>query len=482
MFLKRQPDLIPRARPWLLNPRSLSQRLLAVAIVWIVALLVGGGFVLDRVITRALTTAYDAELTRTLSSLIGAAELGPEQEVRFTRPLGDQRFFEPYSGLYWQVSLPASAPFRSRSLWDRTLSSDLSQPMPEETRSTQLMWGEERLRLVEQDVLLPGWAKPYRFSVAARIDDLDLQVKQFRTTLFWALFAFGFGLIVLVFLQITVGLLPLRRVRAGLENIRTGRVKRLDPLYPPEVLPLVREMNSLLDHQDAAAEQARTQAGNLAHALKTPMAVLLNAARTAQENTHTDALAQTVIAQTEAMQRHVDHHLTRARALGRRANIAARAPVLARAQALKRVLARIYQEKEVEIELALPEALTFRGEKQDLDEMLGNLMDNACKYGAGKVRVHGELKFAQRKNEDKADLEPVFLSLLVEDNGPGIPDELAEDIFKRGVRLDESAPGTGLGLAIVKDLAHIYGGLAEVEPHTTLGGLGIRLTLPAAQN
>jgi signal transduction histidine kinase len=464
--LKTQPEPspAPRSRLWLFQPGSLSRRLLIVALIWIGTLLLGGGVALDRIITNALVQAYDAQLSRTLQAMIGAAELGPDGEIRYSRAPGDQRFFEPYSGLYWQVSSASLQPWRSRSLWDRALTTDLAVPRPAETLTTRLMWNEERLRIAERDVQLPGAKASMRFMVAARVDELETQVGEFRRTLVWSLGALGAGLLLITALQVTVGLRPLRAVRQGLENIRSGASKRLDQDFPPEVQPLVGEMNALLDHQDAQAEQARTHAGNLAHALKTPMAVLLNEGRAGAGE-----LAQTVVAQTEAMQRHVNHHLARARAIGRRASIATRAPLLPTLEALKRVLERVYGEQDIAIALSIPSDLAFRGEKQDLDEMLGNLVDNACKYGGGKVRVTA-----------RRDAGEPMLTLLIEDNGPGIPDENHDAIFGRGVRLDESAPGTGLGLAIVRDIASIYGGSVTLGRSVELGGLLVDVRLPAA--
>jgi signal transduction histidine kinase len=453
---------------WALRRQSLSRRLLLVAFAWITALLTVGGVALDRVITRALTDTFDLQLSRTLTSMIGAGEIGPEGEVRFTRALGDQRFFEPYSGLYWQVSAAGAEPFRSRSLWDRALPIDIQAEVPDERRSLRVAWNEERLRLAERDVILPGSTVRYRFVVAARVDELEAQVAEFRRTLVLALALVGLGMLLLALLQVTVGLLPLRKVRAGLEAVRTGTERRLDPDFPPEIQPLVTEMNALLDHGEAQSEQARTHAGNLAHALKTPMAVLLNEAR--QQGGH---LAETVVHQTEVMQRHVEHHLARARALGHRAGLAARTPVQAPLEGLKRVLERIYGYKKTQITLDLAPRAAFRGERQDLEEMLGNLLDNACKYGLRRVRVSAQLQPIPGEPQPN-------LILLVEDDGPGIPESLRERLFARGTRLDESLPGTGLGLAIVRDIADIYGGSVALDRSGDLGGLKVVLTLPGA--
>jgi signal transduction histidine kinase len=450
---------------------SLARRLLLLATAWIIPLLLIGGFALDRVVSRTFTTNFDARLQQYLTSLIAIAEIGPFGEVRLSRPLGDQGFFEIYSGLYFQISLADQTPYRSRSLWDRDIPVNLNVQLREPVTSQRTLWSSaEQLRLTERDIKLPGAEQRLRFVVAARSDALQTQIREFRRTLIRSLSALGIGLILLSALQATYGLWPLRRVRRGLEAIRSGRTRRLENDYPLEVQPLADEMNALLDHGDAAAEQARTHAGNLAHALKTPMAVLLNDARDGDR-----VEAETVLTQVELMKKYVEHHLARARALGRRAMIGARTPVMPSLESLKRALERIYQNyknRTLSVDLIGEGGLYFRGEKQDLEEIIGNLMDNASKYGGGKVKVA-----VQSVHEDNHRM----VRIIVEDNGSGIPPGLRSHLFKRGTRLDESKTGTGLGLAIVRDVVEIYGGDVSLGDSTLLGGLKVVVTLPAAE-
>jgi signal transduction histidine kinase len=283
-----------------------------------------------------------------------------------------------------------------------------------------------------------------------------------RSTLIRAFAALGIGLLVLAALQASYGLWPLRRVRSEVVAIRSGKQSRISEDFPREIYPLVRELNELLAHSEEQAEEARRHAGNLAHALKTPLTVITNAATAASPD-----LADTVIREATVMRRQVDHHLARARAIGRRASLHARACAWESLEAVERAVSRLYPD--VTVDIAGDKQACVRVERQDLDEMLGNLVENAAKYGAGRVFVTVELV------ADKG------VEILVEDDGPGIPAAEREPIFARGARLDTTGkPGTGLGLAIVRDVAEIYGGSVRLEESEDLGGLLARLTLPPA--
>jgi signal transduction histidine kinase len=277
--------------------------------------------------------------------------------------------------------------------------------------------------------------------------------------LFWSFTALGVGLIILVALQTLYGLWPLRRVRREVAAIRSGAETRIGPEFPSEIRPLTEEINQLLAHSEAQAEEARRHAGNLAHALKTPLTVITNAA-----TAHDPDLAGTVCREALLMRRQVDHHLARARAIGRRASAHARTVVWESLEAVERAVDRLYED--VTVDIAGDHGAEVRVERQDLDEMVGNLVENAAKYGGGRVFVTVEKKQG-------------FADILVEDDGPGIPVGEREAIFDRGARLDTGKPGTGLGLAIVRDVAEIYGGRITLEESEDLGGLLARLSLPA---
>ena len=433
-----------------------------IAAVWITMLLGVGALALVQVLDDTLTASFDEQLANNLNAMINAAELDEVGDVRLLRPLGDQRFAEPYSGLYWQVSGGGHAPFPSRSLWDRQLAlppgnQDCRTPCKFE--STQ--FPSETLRVIARSVRLPGAAQPFLFQVAQSSRDLDRQKARTRTVVGWSLGVLGIGLIVMVGLQSIYGLAPLRRVSKAIAVIRSGEARRVEAQFPVEVEPLVAEINELLAHGEAQSEAARRHAGNLAHALKTPMSVLIGEARGRD-----DPLARTIEAQVQVMRRHVDHQLARARAAGRRAASTARTPVWPSLEAIARTVGRIHQGK-VLIDLAGDREASFRGEQQDLEEMLGNLIDNAALHGGGRVFITVEA------NADQ-------VRVLVEDDGKGIAPEQRSRLFERGERLDTDKPGTGLGLAIVKDVAELYGGSVALDSSEDLGGLLVTLTLPLA--
>ena len=439
---------------------SLTRRMIGVAALWIGVLLLGGGYALDRVLTRTLVSNFDDSINQVLNAMILSSEIGPDGEVRFNRPPADQRFLEPYSGAYFQISGQGADTFPSRSLWDRRL----SVPNHNDTELHKYDSNEfsgEPLRILERDVILPGSEVKWRFQVAQSRAIVDEQLRELRTTLIWSFAALGLGLLAMAALQTFYGLWPLRRVRSEVVAIRSGRRQRISEDFPSEVHPLVREINELLAHGEAQAEEARRHAGNLAHALKTPLTVITNAATAKSPD-----LADTVCREATTMRRQVDHHLARARAIGRRASTHARALVWESLAAVERAVTRLYDE--VTVDIAGDRTAAVRVEKQDLDEMLGNLIENAAKYGAGRVFVTVEQ-------------EEGSVAILVEDDGSGIPASEREAIFARGARLDMTGkPGTGLGLAIVRDVAEIYGGSIALEESEDLGGLLARLTLPSA--
>jgi len=439
---------------------SLTRRMIGVAAIWIGVLLLTGGYALDRVLSRSIVDNFDLQLEYVLNAMIAASEIGPDGEVRFTRPPADQRFLEPYSGAYFQISGTGEETFPSRSLWDRRLIVDTTHDDKELHKRDSFEFEGEPLRLLERDVILPGSKVRWRFQVAQSRDAIDGQIRELRVTLIRSFAALGLGLLVLAALQAFYGLWPLRRVRREVVAIRSGVQTRISEDFPLEINPLVDEINELLAHSEAQAEEARRHAGNLAHALKTPLTVITNAA-----TAHADDLDVTVIRESAAMRRQVDHHLARARAIGRRASAQARVVVWDSVEAVERAVTTLYSH--VTTDIAGNKKAEVRVERQDLDEMLGNLIENAAKYGGGRVFVTVEPK---RETVD----------ILVEDDGPGIPEARRGELFKRGARLDTTGkPGTGLGLAIVRDVAEIYGGSIHLEESEDLGGLLARLSLPS---
>ena len=459
-------DVKPAARTRALRRRtgSLTRRMIGIAAVWIVALLVIGGFALDRVLSRSIVASFDNQLVYVLNAMIASAEIDPIGEVRFNRPPADQRFVEPYSGLYFQISGAGADTYPSRSLWDRRLRvmelhADV-KPHLYDSDEFSTDSRPEPLRIAERDAILPGSPVKWRFQVAQSRETIDDQIRILRRTLIWSFSALGVGLLVLAALQTFYGLWPLRRVRNEVASIRSGEETRISNDFPTEIRPLTEEINQLLAHSEAQAEEARRHAGNLAHALKTPLTVITNAATARAPD-----LADTVCREALVMRRQVDHHLARARAIGRRAAAQSRATVWESLEAVQRAVDRLHEG--VTVDIAGDHDAQVRVERQDLDEMLGNLVDNAAKYGGGRVFVTVEPKGA-------------MVDILVEDDGPGIPKDRRGELFTRGARLDTTGkPGTGLGLAIVRDVAEIYGGSIRLEESEDLGGLLARLRLPS---
>ena len=437
--------------------------MMLIAAGWITILLLVGGVALDRTLTGLVVRNFDDQLGYMLTAMVGSAEIGPDGEVFFNRPLGDQRFLEPNSGLYWQIRGKGHEDFPSRSLWDRSIEVRLGRfdDKPHAYDSDQ--FEGEPLRIMERSIVLPGSDTQWWFTVAASREELDRQIANIRSILIYSFAVLGLGLFVMAGLQTWYGLGPLRRVRRAIQKMRSTGAGRVTEPLPLEVEPLVEEINALLAHTETQAEEARTHAGNLAHALKTPLTVVMNAATARAPD-----LADTVIREAAVMRRQVDHHLARARAVGRRSVGQARSNVCESVEAVLRAVTRLYPGTRFDLDGNRQALVAI--ERQDLDEILGNLIENAAKYGGGSVFV--------TIDHDRAD--PAFCEIWIEDDGAGISEADRARLFNRGARLDTGKPGTGLGLAIVRDVAEIYGGSVELAESEDLGGVLVRLSLPRA--
>ena len=260
------------------------------------------------------------------------------------------------------------------------------------------------------------------------------------------------------------GLSPLAQLRTRLSEVHAGLERRVGGRYPSEVQPLVDDLNALLSHRDETVQRAIGKAGDLAHGLKTPLAILAHEADRARAAGHTE-LAETLGAQVGRMHRQIDYHLAHARAAASGATAGARCLVRDSADGLVRTLERLHASRGITIEDRVDPSHLVRVQREDLDEMLGNLLDNACKWARGRVAVSTRAAGG-------------FIDVQVDDDGPGVAPAKREAVLRRGVRADEAAPGSGLGLAIVRDLAELYGGSITLED-TPMGGLRARLRLPA---
>jgi signal transduction histidine kinase len=343
--------------------------------------------------------------------------------------------------------------------------------------------GDSRLRVLERTVrpeAVVGDGVRWRLSVAADLKDTHEAVAGFQRVLVASLAALLVLLLAAAWAQVALGLRPLFALQRGLQNLRDGRAPRLAGDFPNEVQPLVNDFNSVLDRHDEVVGRARTQAGNLAHALKTPLTVLEQASR----QTDTAGLATLVREQVQLAQRHIDWHLARSRMAASTGLPGQRVPVVHTLQGLVRVMQRVHAERELTITLEdADERVQFAGEAQDLQEMLGNVLDNACQWAHSAVRIRVQPVAGMASGAMSGGVSGAasgMCRVAIEDDGPGMPAEQMPRVLQRGVRLDESVPGSGLGLAIVRELVDLYGGELQLQTPAQGRGLQVTLTLPAA--
>ncbi len=456
---------------------SLASRLFATTFVWTLVVLPLAGWLIYSLYRDDVQVGFDNNLIKLVDGInidaMATTSNQPDVPVNRYEPL----FEVPNSGFFWQIKpldLPDGRKLVSPSLATGALPSPYELQFPADKTGKRWMNTTgphgKAIRIVEVVNSLGYQADTPRYSilVAGPYDWIDDLVSHFRSRLFVALTLAGLGLLAVTTVQIRFGLAPLRRIEKGLAAVRSGDAKELAGDFPVEIVPLQTELNALIKSNQDIVERARTQVGNLAHALKTPLAVITNEA----DDQKTEFAAK-VSEQAQLMRDQVTHYLDRAQ-MAARANVIGRAtPILPVAEPLVRALERIHREKAVVIHVACADSLRFQGEKQDLEEMLGNLLDNACKWSRSAVWL------------TVAPVPPVHrapsrrLSVTVEDNGTGLSADQRAKIGTRGTRLDEATPGSGLGLSIVTDIANSYRGTIALDasPH---GGLLVRLELPSA--
>ncbi len=461
-----------------LRLNSLAARLIAAAAIWTMLGLAVGGYFLSSAFRTAVMENFDTNLRGDMDGLIAAvgpdADGGVILEDRFI----NRRFERVYSGLYYQIKpvQPGQPGGQiSRSLFDHGL-----VPMDEEKRGT-FTYGyaagpeNQTLRVLSQRIEFPiassadpNDTRAYTVTVAADMAAVEAESRAFNGTLIWSFVVLLLGLVIAIFLQVRIGLLPLRRLKESLHRIRDGKAQRLEGDFPAEIAPLAVELNSLIEHSAEIVARARTHVSNLAHFLKTPLSVLASEADASHDEPAAGPLADQVRRQVEVMRRQVDHYLTRARAAGSINVLGNRTQIAPVVNDLARVLSRMHAARDIVVDAECPSELYFRGERQDLEEMVGNLMDNACKWARHRVRVRAMTAGAR-------------LVVTIEDDGPGLSPEDRMRVGERGERLDETVPGTGLGLAIVRDISKLYAGFFVLEA-SDMGGLKTVLTLPALQS
>ncbi|MFA5958143.1 sensor histidine kinase [Hyphomicrobium sp.] len=454
---------------------SLALRLFATSAAWTLLALPLAGYIIYSLYREDVQLSFDAQLKKLLTQItIDSMSTMGDQPV-IPPNLYEPLFEVTQSGWYWQIRPVDGAPGRtlvSPSLATAVLPSPYDRKFPTDDTGTRWMnvpgptgTTIRILEFIDSPGHDPDKTK-YSIIVAGPMDWFEATVAKFRTRLTSALALVGLGLLAVTVFQVRFGLLPLRRVEKSLASIRSGQAERLEGNLPAEIEPLQSELNALIESNQDIIDRARTQVGNLAHALKTPLAVLTNEA-------HEDEspFGVKVAEQAHLMRDQISHYLDRARIAARTSTIGRVTPVDATAGPLVRALERIHQDKGVSFDLAVQPGAKFQGEKQDLEEMLGNLLDNACKWGKGRVYLAAVVNSQDTTGRRK-------LRITVEDDGPGLSPEQRAKIGKRGLRLDETKPGSGLGLSIVSDLATSYRGKLSLEA-SKHGGLKAILDLPA---
>jgi signal transduction histidine kinase len=454
---------------------SLALRLFLSATTWTVVILVVTGIVLSSIYRAAVERAFDRRLGVYLRTLIADVATPEENAGKFPQSLGEPLFDLPLSGWYWQVTrLDAPTPDvrSSRSLWDMSLSHLANLGISSASGGARAGYAQgpdgQELRIVERTIDL-GEEGRYLVAVAGDAVEIDAEIYSFDSTLFLTFAVLAAVLLLTTTFQVRFGLAPLKRISQGIAAIRAGSAERLEGTFPEEIAPLARETNALLDANRDIVARARTHVGNLAHALKTPISVILNEA-----SAHgPDPFALKMREQTEIMRDQVARHLERARLAARIAVIGTVTEVRGVVTALARTMEKIHHHRGIAIDIDAPEGVRFRGERQDLEEMVGNLVDNACKWAQSRVAVEVFSERSPGKGERRT------VRILIDDDGPGLSPQQREQVAHRGRRLDETKPGSGLGLSIVVELASLYGGAVTLGT-APIGGLRAELALPGA--
>ncbi|MEW6643324.1 MAG: sensor histidine kinase [Pseudomonadota bacterium] len=454
---------------------SLATRLFLSATAWVVVILVITGVVLSSVYRQAVERSFDRRLNLYLRTLIAEAAT-PEDSTgeRQFQSLGEPLFEIPLSGWYWQIGrVDGDKPDvrSSRSLWDKQLPKldDATGAMTAAGVRIGYVNGpeEQRLRIVERQVDFGSDGK-FLVTVAGDASEIFDEIRTFDYYLGGTFLALTLVLVFTTIFQVRFGLAPLKRISDSLAAIRSGRAERLEGQFPVEIAPLARETNALIDANREIVERARTHVGNLAHAIKTPLSVIVNEA-----NVHGgDLFAAKVLEQAEVMRNQVAHHLERARIAARVTVVGTVTEVVPVIEGLRRTMEKIHRDRDIAVEVDGDVQPKFRGERQDLEEMVGNLVDNACKWARSRVEIE---ILAEAATADR----PSMFRIVVDDDGPGLAPAERAQVARRGQRLDESKPGSGLGLSIVIDLAALYHGRLTLDS-APIGGLRAELVLPAA--
>jgi signal transduction histidine kinase len=442
---------------------SLAVRLVVVATAWSAVALVAAGVLLTELYRSSLERTFDERLEVYQKAIVGLVAAAPADAPLEIGALGEPRFLLPLSGWYWSVrDASGMTVAASPSLFGDELETPVAPDDGTVASDTVVGPSGEPVRVLVRRVAF-GDDRHYDVVVTGSMRELDADIAGFRLRTFATLAVFAIGLVAAAVAQVRLALKPLEAMRAGLAAIREGRAERLEGSFPREIAPLAAELNALIAANRAIVERARAHVGNLAHALKTPLSVVLNEARS-----EAGPLAAKVTEQVGVMRAEVDRYLDRARMAAGRGAVGHTAEVMKSVEAVARVIERAWAGKSPVFDVAGPAGIRARVDRRDLDELVGNLMDNAAKFGAGRIEV---------RVRAEGDPDRPMVAITVGDDGPGLPESAYAEVLGRGRRLDETVPGSGLGLSIVDEIVESYGGDLKLG-RSRLGGLEVTTRLP----
>ncbi len=443
---------------------SLAVRLFFSATVWIMLTLFSAGLLLSDLNKNSNFKAFDDRLNLSLETLIGASRVDSSNSITVVSNIGDPRYFQPYSGWYWQINDGAKTLARSRSMWDQVFTTDKrliggrSQFVAQAQVNDQPLKKIEKknLHVIQREISFPGYSNPVTFTVSGDTEEYVANIKKFDNTLLTILIALGVGLMFAVFLQVNFGLLPLNKIKTALFKIRNGDEKNLQDPYPLEVQPLATEINNLLEHNEKILDRAKMHVGNLAHVLKTPLAVISN---------ELNAKDKTLVNQVQLMKKQIDRYLKKAHldSVGKVAK--EKINVIELSQKMVRIFTKLYPNKDIKMVTKEKGAFVLSS-MEDMEEVIGNIVENSCKWAEKKVDLTVKIT-----DENQ-------VHLIFSDDGPGLPQDKMKKVFARGFRLDEQTPGTGLGLNIVKDIVETCKGNVWLSESQNLGGLEVNIKFP----
>lgn len=440
---------------------TLAFRIIALSGIWVIIALIFTGLMLIKVHRDHTARHFDAHVQMHLEELIGASRYADNGEFTLIFQPSDPRYRELFSGWYWEVKQAGKSLKRSPSLGGKSLDLSEWQPTDEVVIKEVPGLNEEILRTQLVQLKVDPNRDSLVFIATAPIDGITEDVVNYTNHIIFNFIALGIGLMLAVVLQVRVALKPLKAISTRISEIRAGKASKLPVEQLEDVQPLVDELNYLLDHNAVLVKRARNQLGDLAHSVKNPLTVINNAVQDLEEEQR-----ELILQQTSDISKSVDHYLSRARTYGTEKVLGSRSSIKTATEDLVYAMQRIYQDRNLIFDLSRLMDCWFKGETQDLEEMLGNLIDNASKWANSRVQIGCSTTDGR-------------LEICVDDDGPGIDKAEFENVMRRGHKLDESKPGHGQGLGIVKDIAALYGGSLALAKNE-LGGLQAQLELPSA--